>query len=276
VAEKDEGWRSEGDALWAAKFPTETLDRIREAIGSSAWASLYQQHPVAEEGAIFKRDWFRTFREPPACRRLILSMDTAFKTGQSSDYSVIAVIGETTTGYFLLHLSRGRWEFPELKRQAIALGEIWSPHYVLIEDAASGQSLIQSLKAETRLPILPVKPMGDKVARASAVSPLAESGRVFIPESAPWLTDFVDEVSAFPAAPHDDQVDALTQGLNYLRGEGYQPIEFQGVPRVPDRNKYDESSSSRLYARGEDVARAEDFALTRNKGRWGRWAKSSL
>jgi phage terminase large subunit-like protein len=76
-----------------------------------------------------------------------MSLDTAFKAYQSSDFSVIAVIGETTTGYFLLHLSRGRWEFPELKRQAIALGEIYSPHYVLVEDAASGQSLIQALQA---------------------------------------------------------------------------------------------------------------------------------
>ena len=51
----------------------------------------------------------------------------------------------------------------------------------LVEDAASGQSLIQALQKETRLPILPVKPLGDKLARASAVSPLVESGRVFLP-----------------------------------------------------------------------------------------------
>jgi hypothetical protein len=55
IAEHDERWRREGDALWPGKFPIETLDRIKEAIGSSAWASLYQQRPGAEEGAIFKR-----------------------------------------------------------------------------------------------------------------------------------------------------------------------------------------------------------------------------
>jgi predicted phage terminase large subunit-like protein len=268
VAERDEGWRAEGEALWPARFPIETLDRIREAIGSIAWASLYQQRPTAEEGAIFKRDWFRAFREPPECKRLIFSLDTAFKTGQSSDYSVIAVIGETTTGYFLLHLSRGRWEFPELKRQAVALADLWSPHYVLIEDAASGQSLIQSLKAETRLPILPVKPLGDKVARASAVSPLAESGRVYLPESASWLSDFIDEACSFPAAPHDDQVDAVTQGLNYLRGEGYQPIEFRPAPRRDRGAIWDSPGDNRLYANGTALARAEDAAVrSANSGR---------
>jgi predicted phage terminase large subunit-like protein len=274
IAEKDEGWRSEGEALWPAKFPIETLDRIREAIGSTAWASLYQQRPVAEEGAVFKRNWFRTYSEIPKFNRLIFSLDTAFKTGQSSDYSVIAVIAETTTGYFLLHLSRGRWEFPDLKRQAIALAEIWSPHYVLIEDAASGQSLIQSLKAETRLPILPIRPQGDKIARASAVSPLAESGRVFLPESAPWLAPFVDEACSFPAAPHDDQVDALTQGLSYLRGEGYQPISYQPGPgeRGP-RLGFDSptsASTDRLYGSGAAIAAQEDRAAASRSQRWGR------
>jgi predicted phage terminase large subunit-like protein len=78
-------------------------------------------------------------------------------------------------------------------------------------------SLVQSLRAETRLPILQVKPSGDKVARANAVTPLIESGRVHLPEAAPWLGDFMDEANGFPAAPHDDLIDALSQALSYLR-----------------------------------------------------------
>lgn len=167
-------------------------------------------------------------------QRTIFSLDCAFKTGQSNDFSVVLVVGETKTGYYLLHLSRGRWEFPELKRQAVALDEIWKPNSVLIEDAASGQSLIQALKAETRLPILPVKPQGDKVSRAHAVSPLVESGRVYLPANASWLADFMDEATSFPAAPHDDMVDAFSQALNYLRGDRRE-YAFYPVPR-PDSN----------------------------------------
>jgi predicted phage terminase large subunit-like protein len=85
------------------------------------------------------------------------------------------------------------------------------PAAVLIEDAASGQSLIEALQAETRLPVLPVRPLGDKVARASAVSPLIESGRVFLPAAAGWLSDFMDEVSSFPAAP------MMTRSMPYPR-----------------------------------------------------------
>ena len=85
--------------------------------------------------------------------------------------------------------------------------------------------MIQSLKAETRLPILPVKPQGDKVSRAHAVSPLVESGRVYLPEKAGWLDDFILEATSFPSAPHDDQVDAMSQGLSYLRGDGPRSYE---------------------------------------------------
>jgi predicted phage terminase large subunit-like protein len=212
--------RTEGAPLWPEKFPIETLERIREAIGSAAWASLYQQRPTLQEGAIFKSSWWRTFTEQPTYRRCIMSLDTAFKAGQANDYSVIQTWFENPVGYFLINCWRGRVEFPELKRQAVALAEIWKPNAVLIEDAASGQSLVQSLQAETRLPVLPVKPLGDKVARASAISPLVEAGRVHLPESASWLADFLDEISSFPAAPHDDQVDALAQALAYMRTSG--------------------------------------------------------
>jgi hypothetical protein len=59
IAEHDEGWRKEGDALWPSRFPLEVLARTREAIGSAAWMAMYQQRPVAEEGAVFNRQWWR-------------------------------------------------------------------------------------------------------------------------------------------------------------------------------------------------------------------------
>jgi len=88
------------------------------------------------------------------------------------------------------------------------------------------------MRNETRLPILPVKPLGDKVTRAHACSPLVESGRVFLPDQAPWRRDFMDEVS-FPAAPHNDQVDTMTQALNYLREHQYEPFRYQPLPQLP-------------------------------------------
>jgi predicted phage terminase large subunit-like protein len=87
---------------------------------------------------------------------------------------------------------------------------------VLIEDKASGQSLIQEIRRETSLPLIPVKVDTDKISRAYSITPTIESGRVFLPKAAPWLHDFIEELSAFPNGEHDDQVDSLTQALHKL------------------------------------------------------------
>lgn len=217
IAEGDDGFRCEGDALWPEQYPLSALEQIRQAVGSAAWASLYQQRPAAAGGAIFKRVWFKQrYTVPPKFSRIVLSCDTAFKTGTQNDYSVITVWGVAEHGYYLLFVWRARVEFPDLKRKLTELASAWKPSAILVEDAASGQSLIQELRS-TWLPILPIKPDGDKVSRAHAITPLMESGRVYLPESAHWLMDYLDELAAFPVGVHDDAVDSTTQALNYFR-----------------------------------------------------------
>jgi predicted phage terminase large subunit-like protein len=151
--------------------------------------------------------------------RIIFSVDTAFKTGRTNDFSVILIMGEAREGFYVLHVWRARADFPTLKKTLTTLAAEWKPNTILVEDAASGQSLIQDLK-DTSLPIKPVKVDADKVTRANAVTGIIEAGRVFLPHAAGWLADFRDEVAAFPSGAHDDQVDALTMALNYLRGAG--------------------------------------------------------
>lgn len=182
IAEVDESFRCAGEPLWPEKFPLSDLQRIRQSVGSAAWASLYQQRPAAAEGAIFKRDWIRRYRDVPnSFRKIIQSWDTAFKTGTENDYSALTTWGVTDIGYFLLSFWRGRAEFPELKRQVSSQAEQWKPHAILVEDKASGQSLIQELRLATKFPVLPIKVDGDKRARAEAVTPLFEAGRIFRP-----------------------------------------------------------------------------------------------
>jgi len=162
-----------------------------------------------------------------------------------------------------LLVSLERWEFPELKRQA----DIWRPTAVLIEDAASGQSLIQALKSETWLPILPVKPQGDKVLRAHAVSPLVESGRVVLPESAPWLADFIEEIISFPAAPHDDQTDAFTQALSYLRGSFFDSADWQRTGAM--QLAYHAARRRGASAFGEMIMNSRDMETIEDSGGGG-------
>jgi predicted phage terminase large subunit-like protein len=228
IAETDEDFRKVGSALWPERFPLLTLEQIRSSVGSAAWASLYQQRPAAAEGAIFQRAWWQFYQPPLSIHftRRVQSWDTAFKGGAENDYSVCTTWGVAEGGYYLLHLWRGRVEFPRLKQIFLTLAGEWKPSAILVEDRASGQSLIQELKAGTSLPVLAVKVDTDKVTRAQAVTPLIESGKVFVPSGASWLADFLDELATFPAGVHDDCVDSVTQALNYLRERGSALAEF--------------------------------------------------
>ena len=209
---------TEGKALWPERYPLTVLEQIRISIGSRAFESLYQGNPTIAEGQIIKREWWKYYREAPSFDRIIQSWDTAFKDKTQNDYSVCTIWGETRTGYYLISVWRDKVEFPELKRVAVALYERDKPAVVLVEDKASGQSLIQELQRNTKIPVLPVKVDKDKVARAYAATPLIEAGKVYLPESAPWLYDYIEELSAFPNATFDDQVDSTTQALSWMRG----------------------------------------------------------
>ena len=207
----------EGQALWPDRYPLSALETIRSSIGGRAFESLYQGNPTIAAGQIIKREWWKYYKEPPKFNRTIQSWDTAFKDKQQNDYSVCTVWGEAQNGYYLLDVWRAKVEFPELKRVSQALYERDLPDLVLVEDKASGQSLVQELQRNTRIPVLPVKVDSNKIARANATTPMIEAGKVYLPESAPWLFDYIEELSAFPNAEHDDQVDSTTQALSFMR-----------------------------------------------------------
>lgn len=207
----------DGKALWSERYPAEILNEVKNTIGARAFESLYQGRPVIASGQIFKREWWKYYDERPIFVRVVHSWDTAFKEGVHNDFSVCTVWGETDESFYLLDVWRGRVEFPELKRVAEALACRDTPNIILVEDKASGQSLVQELQRNTKLPILPIQVDRDKIARAESATPLIEAGKVKLPKYADWLYDFLEEVSAFPNAKYDDQVDSVTQALEYLR-----------------------------------------------------------
>jgi predicted phage terminase large subunit-like protein len=199
----------------------------------------------------------------------IISCDSAYKTGAENDYTVLLVIGEGTPrnpGYYILHMTRDRFEFPELKRQAIALCKLWSPNYLLCEDKVSGTSLIQELRAETNLPVLPYKVSADKLTRAHAVSPLCESSRVFLPAHAHWLSNFISEVTSFPAGAHDDITDSLTMGLGYLREHAWQKPELITIHGTGSwsLSAQRDARANRLYGTAEYWDNQEDGLVPSN------------
>jgi predicted phage terminase large subunit-like protein len=85
-----------------------------------------------------------------------------------------------------------------------------------VEDKVSGTGLIQTLRREG-FPVIPVQRNNDKVSRAYDAAPFMESGNVLIHQDAPWLSEFLDEVSSFPAGAHDDQLDPMFDAISIVQ-----------------------------------------------------------
>ncbi len=216
--------REPGEALHAARESTETLNRIRAELGSHVFATQYQQAPLARESAILLPEWLQPFDMLPAhirdglaqgTLRPVQSWDTAVKSAAANDASVCLTALHHEGSHYLLDVRTLRTDYPSLRREVLALAVRWNPSHILMEDAALGQALLQDLKRDSTLPLIGIRPRLGKVERALAISPALEAGRISLPLHAPWRPDFEAELAAFPHGTHDDQVDTLTQYLNW-------------------------------------------------------------
>jgi len=222
--------QDDGTLLWNRWAWVDIIDK-RDTLGARLFSLMYQGVVMENAGGIFQHKWFRYARvinapaEPTVIvngesyrvTKVIQSMDTAQKQNEDNSYSVIATWGVFRLGYILLDLWRKKVPFYRLKSAAKTLGEYWCPDLILVEDKSSGSSLIDDLRFETKLKILPWGVDNDKTARAESVTTFFEGGRVFFREDAAYLGDFEPELEAFPNGTHDDQVDTCTQFLHYIR-----------------------------------------------------------
>ena len=115
---------------------------------------------------------------------------------------------------------RKKLEMPDLCRAVIELSDRYKSDVVLIEDKGSGTGLLQSLRAKHFYKGTPYLPKGDKVVRFANITPMIESGLVFLPDQAPWRDDYLHELCGFPATRNDDQIDSTSQALQWIRDQG--------------------------------------------------------
>ena len=211
--------REVGDVLHPSFEPAEIVERQKIDMGSYAFAGQYQQRPAPAEGGMCKMHWFRRYeKQEDKYEKIIQSWDTASKAGELNDPSCCTTWGIRNDGYDLLQVMVRRLEYPELKLLVRTQAEDFGANAVLIEDKSSGQQLLQDLRRETKLPLIPILPEKDKITRFAAVSAMIEAGRVSLPLNAAWLTDYEMEMLTFPNAPHDDQVDSTSQFLAWAKG----------------------------------------------------------
>lgn len=212
----------DGELMFPERFSETQVKELENSLGTYATAGQLQQRPSPRGGGIFKSEWWRYYKAMPTIKWRAIYADTAQKAKESSDYSVLQCWGESDDGKaVLIDQIRGKWEAPELLAAARAF---WKKHKSIesmgrlrsfnIEDKVSGTGLIQTLQREG-VPVNGIQRISghDKVTRAMDVVPSIESGLVLLPESADWLSDFLEELSVFPNGKNDDQVDVTCDGI---------------------------------------------------------------
>jgi predicted phage terminase large subunit-like protein len=228
IAEDDENYklsdgqivgRGFGEPLHPEREPLKVLKRLRASMTSFQFSAQYQQSPVPAEGNLLKWRWFRAYDTLPTLGNndmIVQSWDLATTTGGASDWSVCTTWLVKNKTYYLLNVLRERMEFPDLRRRVVSQARTFGAKVVLVEEAGIGIGLLQQLRSEAEgIRLIGIRPDGSKADRATAQSAIIEAGSVFVPREAAWLDAFRNEVLAFPIGRNDDQIDSMSQMLNW-------------------------------------------------------------
>lgn len=235
VISSDHDWRTEqGQLLQPERFDERWVEESQVKLGPYGYAGQMQQSPVPIGGGIFKQHWWQYYTALPTDFEMVVqSWDATFKETKGGSYVVGQLWGKKGASFYLIDQTRRRMDFTAtlnairgMTASAQARGlQLYS---VLVEDKANGPAIIDTLRNE--IPgIIPISVGGSKEARASSIAPLVQAGNVYVPspDIASWVqTEFLPEVCYFPNASNDDQVDAMSQALGYMKNTGVSLISY--------------------------------------------------
>jgi len=253
------GWEDprtvQGSLLWPEMFPATSVAKLKKLLGEYGTAGQLQQQPAPEGGGILKTAHFQLWLNKwplPVFDKIVQSYDGAYDDDATSKNDPCAC---TVWGLFNERGKRGAmlldaWDehlgYPAFRKKVLA---DWKVVYgktkerrgkkadtILVENKSSGISILQDLRA-SNIPAVTYNPgHASKVQRAHNIAPVHELDVIYIPESAKepgmfvtWARPFVEQIGKFPNAEHDDYVDTYTQGMHYLRDEGWFELDFVEV-----------------------------------------------
>ncbi len=267
--ENDPLGRKPGDALWPEWQSRADFLKIKNQPATTArlFSALYQQEPVVESGNIVRREWIKLWKgsEPPECKLVVQSWDTAVTAKEKSAYSSCLTFGvfddeNGLPAMILLSRWRARVDYHDLK--AMARRMAWNylddrqdmpklnpakmpPDLLLIEDESSGKILLQEFaRAGISAFAFPARKYGSKDSRLQLSLDILEGGRLYVPAIPPMFTmprkfadEFITSLTSFPANTSRDDVDAFSQAAIKLKTSGW-VYQAQDKPEPPAWREY--------------------------------------
>ena len=239
---------TEKKPVWPEYWKLKELESVKATLPAGKWNAQWMQQPTSEEGALIKREWWRKWDKEflPDVTYVIQSYDTAFLKKETADYSAI-----TTWGIFypeeggkpniiLLDSIKDRFEFPELRREALEQYKYWNPDMVIVEQKASGTPLTHELR-QMDIPVMTFTPSrgNDKHVRVNSCAPLFEAGLIWAPNER-FAEEVIEECASFPYGDHDDLVDSMTMAIMRFRQGGFlpHPEDYEDEKKPPRKMEY--------------------------------------
>lgn len=214
------------------RMDAEVLKEAKNDLGSYGYAGQFKQQPADDEGGIIHRSWFKRYKLEQLVQRSIESnepivfhywIDGAYTDDVGNDPTGFLCACKIGNLAYIIDASKVWMDFPDLiphiKKYVHRTG--YEPQSkIYVEPKATGKTIVQQIKRDTQLNIVEDEsPKDSKVVRAHAASPIIESGRILLPEDADWVDEFLDEVTTFPRAAHDEHIDNLVAMVRRFFGK---------------------------------------------------------
>ena len=213
--------RKIGDVLNPSMESKNTLEKIKHDLGEYNFEAQYQQNPVALDGNMIKKSWLKYFNLSELNNLFFtkkqfyhISIDCASGLGTENDFTAIAVFVIVDNKFYLCDMYRLKIPYPELRAKIEEIITKYQASSVLIEDKSNGSSMIQDLQTKYTN-IIPIKPIKSKECRVNDILTTLEAGKILIANNEQWTQELEVELLSFPACKHDDQVDAISQFINW-------------------------------------------------------------
>ncbi len=234
--------------VWPQYWKLEELESVKATLPVGKWNAQWMQEPTSEEGALIKREWWKKWEHEdlPDVTYVIQSYDTAFLKKETADYSAISTWGifypeeGGKPNIILLDSLKDRYDFPELRREALEQYRYWKPDMVIVEQKASGTPLTHELR-QMDIPVMTFTPSrgNDKHVRVNSCAPLFEAGLIWAPDEH-FAEEMIEECASFPHGDHDDLVDSMTMAIMRFRQGGFlpHPEDYEDVITEPRKMEY--------------------------------------
>jgi predicted phage terminase large subunit-like protein len=208
--------------LWPTRYTKQWFVEKRDDFFERGLPDVYSQEflnePIDESIAFFKKADFHHLTKDDKDRTVnyYITGDLAISEKETADYSVFVIAGvDENKQIQIRNVIRERMDGREIVDTIITLQKIYKPELIGLEEMQVSKAIGPFLREEMHKTgvypsMMMLKHQGkDKMARARSIQARMRAGGVKFDKSGDWYSILEDELTKFPRATRDDQVDAF-------------------------------------------------------------------